>query len=43
MTTTIVLSSDHAAIDMRQAVAKHIEAKGYTVDDIGPVSTESTH
>ena len=43
MTKTIVLSSDHAAIDMRQAVAKHIEAKGYTVNDIGPVTTESTH
>jgi len=43
MTKRIVLSSDHAAIDLRQAIARHIEAKGFTVDDIGPVTTESTH
>lgn len=40
---TIVLSSDHAAIDLRQAVARHIEAKGHAVRDIGPNSPESTH
>ena len=39
----IVLSSDHAAIDMRQAVAKHVEAKGWEVVDIGPTTPESTH
>ncbi|SPF78257.1 ribose 5-phosphate isomerase B [Pseudoprimorskyibacter insulae] len=39
----IVLSSDHAAIDLRQAIAKHILAQGYEVLDIGPVTTESTH
>ncbi len=39
----IVLSSDHAAIALRQAVAAHITAKGYEVDDIGPVTAESTH
>lgn len=39
----IVLSSDHAAIDLRQAVAKHIAEQGYDVVDIGPVTTESTH
>ncbi|MCT4553213.1 MAG: ribose 5-phosphate isomerase B [Pelagimonas sp.] len=39
----IVLSSDHAAIDMRQAIAKHIEAQGYEAVDIGPTSPESTH
>ncbi|MCT8162009.1 ribose 5-phosphate isomerase B [Pseudoruegeria sp. SHC-113] len=39
----IVLSSDHAAIELRQAIAKHIQAQGYTVQDIGPVSPESTH
>ncbi|MEM7470244.1 MAG: ribose 5-phosphate isomerase B [Pseudomonadota bacterium] len=43
MKQKIVLSSDHAAIALRQAVAKHIEAKGFTVDDIGPTSPESTH
>jgi ribose 5-phosphate isomerase B len=45
MTTAkrIVLSSDHAAIDLRRAIADHISAQGYMVDDIGPVTTESTH
>ncbi len=39
----IVLSSDHAAIDLRQAVAAHVTEKGWEVEDIGPVTTESTH
>lgn len=39
----IVLSSDHAAIDLRRAIAAHIEARGWTVEDIGPMTTESTH
>jgi len=39
----IVLSSDHAAIDLRQAIAKHVEGLGYEVSDIGPTTTESTH
>lgn len=39
----IVLSSDHAAIDLRQAVASHIAAQGWDVVDIGPTSPESTH
>lgn len=45
MTTAkrIVLSSDHAAIDLRRAIADHISAQGYEVDDIGPITTESTH
>lgn len=43
MTTRIVLSSDHAAIDLRLAVAQHIVAKGFDVIDIGPTTTESTH
>lgn len=42
MTTRIVLSSDHAAIELRQAIAAHVAAKGYEVVDIGPVTTEST-
>ncbi|WP_022703502.1 ribose 5-phosphate isomerase B [Pseudorhodobacter ferrugineus] len=41
--TRIVLSSDHAAIDLRQAIAAHIQARGFEVVDIGPVTTESTH
>lgn len=43
MTKRIILSSDHAAIDLRQAIAKHIATKDYDVMDIGPTSTESTH
>lgn len=45
MTTSkrIVLSSDHADIYMRQAIAEHIKAQGHTVEDIGPMTTESTH
>jgi len=40
---TIVLSSDHAAIDLRRAIAAHVEAQGWQVRDIGPTTTESTH
>mgnify|MGYP001213552782 CR=1 FL=1 len=45
MTTNkrIALSSDHAAIALRQAVADHISAQGWEVVDIGPTSPESTH
>ena len=39
----IVLSSDHAAIALRQSVAEHIAAKGWEVVDIGPTTPESTH
>jgi len=39
----IVLSSDHAAIALRQAIAAHIAAAGWEVVDIGPVTPESTH
>ena len=39
----IVLSSDHAAIDLRQAIASHLTDKGYAVEDIGPTTSESTH
>lgn len=40
--TRIVLSSDHAAIVLRQVVAAHVAAKGWTAVDIGPVTAEST-
>lgn len=43
MTDKIILSSDHAAIELRQAIARHVAAKGFEVEDIGPVTTESTH
>ena len=41
--TRIVLSSDHAAIELRQAIAAHITAKGYEAVDIGPTENVSTH
>ncbi|MCW1951368.1 MAG: ribose 5-phosphate isomerase B [Octadecabacter sp.] len=42
-TQRIVLSSDHADIELRQTIAKHVAAKGYDVVDIGPMTSESTH
>ncbi len=39
----LVLSSDHAAIDLRLAVGKHAETLGWEVIDIGPTTPESTH
>lgn len=38
----IVLSSDHAALEMRASVAAHLRANGWEVKDIGPTTTEST-
>jgi ribose 5-phosphate isomerase B len=38
----IVLSSDHAAISLRQAIAAHVASKGWVVVDIGPTTPEST-
>lgn len=42
-TKRVALSSDHAAIELRQAVSAHIAAQGWEVVDIGPVTPESTH
>lgn len=39
----IVLSSDHAAVQLRQAIAAHVAAAGWVAVDIGPTSAESTH
>ncbi|QDC08762.1 ribose 5-phosphate isomerase B [Oceanicola sp. D3] len=39
----IVLSSDHAAIALRQNIAAHVAGKGWEVVDIGPTTPESTH
>ncbi|MDB5468536.1 MAG: sugar-phosphate isomerase, RpiB/LacA/LacB family [Caulobacter sp.] len=39
----IVLSSDHNAIPLRQAIAAHIAARGWAPVDIGPTTAESTH
>lgn len=38
----IVLSSDHAGIALRQAIAAHIAANGWEAVDIGPTTPEST-
>jgi len=38
----IALSSDHAAIQLRKAVAVHIVANGWVAVDIGPTTPEST-
>ena len=38
----IVLSSDHGAVALRQAIAAHIAAKGWEAVDIGPTTTAST-
>ncbi len=39
----IVLSSDHSAIELRQAIAAHITERGWEAVDIGPMTPESTH
>ena len=39
----IVLSSDHAAIPLRQAIAAHLRTRGWVTVDIGPTTPESTH
>lgn len=39
----IVFSSDHAAIDLRQALVAHLTERGFECYDIGPKTTESTH
>ncbi|MGZ3377882.1 MAG: ribose 5-phosphate isomerase B [Phenylobacterium sp.] len=38
----IVLSSDHAAISLRQTIAAHIAAQGWVAVDIGPTTPERT-
>jgi ribose 5-phosphate isomerase B len=38
----IVLSSDHAGIALRQAIAAHAAGKGWVIVDIGPTTPEST-
>ena len=40
--TRIVLSSDHADIQLRQTIAAHVASLGYEVEDIGPMTSEST-
>ncbi len=38
----IALSSDHAGIALRQAIAAHVSSRGWIAVDIGPTSPEST-
>ena len=38
----IIISSDHADIALRQAIAAHVAERGFTVEDIGPETAEST-
>ena len=40
--TRIVLSSDHAAIGLRQTIAAHLATLGFEPVDIGPTTSEST-
>ncbi|TNE70033.1 MAG: ribose 5-phosphate isomerase B [Rhodobacteraceae bacterium] len=39
----IALSSDHAAIELRQTIAAHVASLGWEPVDIGPTTPESTH
>lgn len=39
----VVLSSDHAAIQLRQAIGVHLATQGWAVVDIGPTVSQSTH
>ena len=39
----IVISSDHADIHLRQKIAQHMADQGWDVQDIGPMTSESTH
>lgn len=42
MSIRIALSSDHAAIELRQAIARHLADQGFDVVDIGPTEPQST-
>jgi ribose 5-phosphate isomerase B len=42
MPETIHIGSDHAALDLKQAIKAHLEARGFTVLDHGAHSPEST-
>lgn len=43
MSKRIVLSSDHADIELRKSIAQHVADRGYEAIDIGPMTSESTH
>ena len=37
----LVITSDHAAIELRRTIYGHVTAQGWDVDDIGPITPES--
>ena len=39
----IIVSSDHAAIELRQAIVRHVADQGWDITDIGPTTFQSTH
>ncbi|MBN2906601.1 MAG: ribose 5-phosphate isomerase B [Rhodobacteraceae bacterium] len=39
----IALSSDHAAIELRQSISRYLTERDFDVVDIGPTEPESTH
>jgi ribose 5-phosphate isomerase B len=39
----IVISSDHADIELRKTIAAYVAGRGWDVVDIGPMTSESTH
>lgn len=41
MSRRIALASDHAAIELRRAIAAHVSARGDVVVDLGPETPES--
>ena len=41
-TPPVVLASDHAGYEMKEAVKEHLERKGYEVIDLGTNSPEAT-
>ena len=40
--TKIILGADHAGVEQKNAIRKHLESKGLAVTDLGTNSTEST-
>jgi ribose 5-phosphate isomerase B len=43
MPKRIVLSSDHADIELRKSIAAHVAERGFEAIDIGPMTSDSTH
>jgi len=37
----IILASDHAGLELRQALAAHLQERGVTFQDVGPTTSES--